>query len=375
MSLETDVLDYTEEYLQTLSDDELIKLADLCSYYEEQYDIGQKVKKILINSLYGAITKQAFIVYNMFVAGAITSTGRYFIQMLGKYLEDFLQEKLPSNARYWVYTDTDSCYFQINQYVIKFCERHNTEDLMDKIQFCDKFTDQVMQKIVDKCIFDFTDSLNAFEPKHCGCKREIIADTMIWCEKKHYFGRERADESGIFPLTNPEIKVMGLDLVKSTTSSFAKNHIYKLLDVMFDSDEETLRDALADIKDEFYEADIDDIAMVGNCSSLDYDLNDKGVPFGVRATLVYNKFIKEHQLESEYSVLASNEKTKRLYLRLPNRFDSNAIAYLDKKFANKYLKQCIDYDLMFEKSFMSLVKNMTKNMGYNLDRLTVLDEW
>lgn len=111
MSLETDVLDYTEEYLRTLTDEELNKLLELCSYYEEQYDIGQKVKKILINSLYGAITKQAFIVYNMFVAGAITSTGRYFIQMLGKYLEDFLQEKLPSNSRYWVYSDTDSAVF------------------------------------------------------------------------------------------------------------------------------------------------------------------------------------------------------------------------------------------------------------------------
>lgn len=369
------VLDLTKEELEQLSTEELVKLRDSCQYYEDQYNIGNLAKKVLINGLYGAITKNAFIVYNMFVAAAITSNGRYFIQKLGKYLEKFLQDKLPQDKPYWAYTDTDSTYFQIAPYVDAFCKQKNTNDLMDKINFCDKFTDNVLQKIVDQCIHDFTTDFNAFDPKYCGCKREIIADTMIWCEKKHYYGRERADESGIFPINSPEIKTMGIDLKKSSTSAFAKKHITDLLDIIFDSDEDTLRNTISDLKEEFYEASIDDIAMIGSCSSLDYNLGDKNVPFGVRASLVYNKFITNKQLNQEYSLISQNEKTKRVYLSLPNQFDSNVIAYLDKKFASKYLKQCIDYELMFEKSFLSLVKNMVESIGYNLDRLNVLEDW
>lgn len=369
------VLDYTEDDLKKLSTEELIKLRDECAYYEDQFNVGNLTKKVLINGLYGAITKNAFVVYNMFVAGAITSNGRYFIQMLGKYLENFLQEKLPSSEQYWVYSDTDSCYFQIEPYVNRFSEIKNTNRLLDKVQFCDKFCDNVLQKIVDKCIQDFTVTFNAFDPKQCGCKREIIADTMIWCEKKRYFGRERADESGIFPESNPEIKIMGIDIKKSTASTFAKDHITELLDIMFDGDEDTLRNAIADLKEEFYEANLNDIAMIGNCSSLDYDLHEKGLPIGVRATLVYNNFIKENQLEQTFSLISQGEKSKRFYLREPNRFNSNVIAYLDKKFADKYLKSCIDYEVMFEKSFLALVKNMVQSMGYNLDRLNVLEDW
>ena len=269
----------------------------------------------------------------------------------------------------------NSCYFQIEPYVDRFSEVKNTNKLLDKVQFCDKFCDNVLQKIVNKCIQDFTSTFNAFDPKQCGCKREIIADTMIWCEKKRYFGRERADESGIFPESNPEIKIMGIDIKKSTTSTFAKDHIIGLLDIMFDGDEDTLRNAIADLKEEFYEADLNDIAMIGNCSSLDYDLHDKGLPIGVRATLVYNNFIKKNQLEQTFSLISQGEKSKRFYLREPNRFNSNVIAYLDKKFADKYLKSCIDYEMMFEKSFLALVKNMVQSMGYNLDRLNVLEDW
>ena len=102
------ILDYNEEQLKQLDTETLKKYLDECQYYEEQFNTSQLVKKILINSLYGAIGNSAFPLFNLFIASAITSNGRFFIQKLGQYMENTLQKYIPSNNKYLVYGDTDS---------------------------------------------------------------------------------------------------------------------------------------------------------------------------------------------------------------------------------------------------------------------------
>lgn len=104
-----DVLEYTKEQLEKLGKETLLKLKQECydkvSYYQSQ----QMTKKILINSLYGAMANKGFSLFNEKIAQSITGNGRFFIQYTADKIEKKLQEIKPSNTSFVVYGDTDSC--------------------------------------------------------------------------------------------------------------------------------------------------------------------------------------------------------------------------------------------------------------------------
>ena len=70
--------------------------------------ITQMTLKILINSLYGALANKHFTLANPDMAAAITSSGRFFIQLTANNVERRLQELLPSDEPYVISGDTDS---------------------------------------------------------------------------------------------------------------------------------------------------------------------------------------------------------------------------------------------------------------------------
>lgn len=93
---------------------------DTCSVEELEYyievlesasvsdHITQLTLKILINSLYGALANAHFILANPDMAAAVTSSGRFFIQLVANNVERELQALLPSDEPYVIYGDTDS---------------------------------------------------------------------------------------------------------------------------------------------------------------------------------------------------------------------------------------------------------------------------
>lgn len=72
--------------------------------------ITQLTLKILINSLYGALGNKHFILANPDMAAAVTSSGRFFIQLVANNVERELQALLPSDEPYVIYGDTDSSF-------------------------------------------------------------------------------------------------------------------------------------------------------------------------------------------------------------------------------------------------------------------------
>lgn len=266
----------------------------------------------------------------------------------------------------------NSVYYQIQPYMDRYLKSHDL-DLKGKIDFCVRFADKVTQPIIDKAIGDFTSDLNAYDPSFCGCKREIVADALVHCDKKRYYGRIRVDEATEFPLDEPHIKITGLEIVRSTTPKFTVTKINEAIDLLFDADEDTLKAWIAEMRKEFETAKIDDIAMIGSCSNL--DTKSKATPIGVRASVVYNDFIQKQNLTGRFNPIQPNEKTKRVYLKTPNVFNSNIIAYLDTAFAEEYLRKVVDLDTMFDKGFLSAVKIMANPLNYNLNSTVIVDEW
>lgn len=371
------VLDYTDEELAALSDDELLKLKEEAIFGAENSHIGQLSKKYLINSLYGANANKFFPLYNPEIAASITANGRYFIRKTADYVEAALQKVLPSPKPYTVYGDTDSTYFQVEPLVLQYKKKHPDATTDDCVDFVDVLFDKVIQPAIDKSIDDAVYDLNAYDRSRIQAKKELVADKAIWCAKKKYLARVLEDEGARFPVDNPHVKVMGLELAKSTTPSWVKEKLNYATGILFDKNESELRKWINDeVKPEYTSLPLAEISQVGAANRLDYDLNDKGVPILSRSAIVYNSYVTENNLEGEFSLIEPSNKFKYIRLCTPNPLKSDVCAYLDGKFAEKYLRKYVNYDEMFDKSFLKPLQLMCEGMGYDLFRKSeALTDW
>ncbi len=371
-----DVLEYTESDLKNLSNDELLKLHRQALDGVDNMNTEQLTKKVLINSLYGATANKFFPLFNPDFAASITANGRYFIQKTTSYIEGALQKILPSENPYAIYNDTDSGYFQVEPFVNRFKTKHPDASIDDCVDFVDQIFDKVIQPAIDKSIDDAVYDLNAYDRSRIQAKKELVADKAIWCAKKKYLARVLEDEGTRFPVENPHIKVMGLEIARSTTAKWVKEKLNYATGILFDKDEKSLKTWVDTVKEEYMNLPLVDISQVGAANRLDYNLNDKGVPLLSRSAIVYNNYIRSNNLQTEFSEIEPSNKFKYIRLTEPNPFNSDACAYLDGKFAEKYLRKYVDYDVMFEKSFLSPLQLMCASMGYDLHRQTeILEDW
>lgn len=369
-----DVLLYTDEELELLSNEELENLISISSEKETYYDTEQLTLKLLMNSLYGCLGNKWFPLFNEDFAAAITGNGRYFIQKSANYIEKHLQTLLPQDKEYVIYGDTDSFYFQIEPFMTKHQEKNPGLDINEYVEWADQFEKKIIQPVVQKSINDFCDELNAYNQEVVGVEREVISDKTVFAAKKKYYSRVRDSEGTRFPADDPYIKVMGLEIIKSTTPLWSKKYLKEAIPHILDKNETDLINWINSIKQTFMEVNPMEIATVGGVSRIDYNLTDKGVPFGSRAAIVHNNYVKEHELENSIAPINAGDKCKRLFLQQPNKFNSNVVAFTNDAFIKEI--DGIDYDTQFDKGFLSGLNLMVKCLDYNLEKETEsIDDW
>jgi len=370
-----DPLNYTEDELKALSTEDLELLIKTAKAKEALFDTEQLALKIMMNALYGAMANKYFPLFNEQMAAAITGNGRYFIQKLAKYIEKTLQGLHKSEKQYLIYSDTDSVYFHIEPFMNMYIAKNPNLVIDNYVDWADNFEKKVIQPTIERTIADFAEELNAYNAEKIGAEREIIADAAVFTAKKKYYARVRDSEGTRFPADMPKIKVMGLEIAKSSTPVWAKDKLKAAIPHILDKDENDLRNWVKNIKQEFLSADLNDISQSGSVSNLGYKLSDKGIPIGSRAALVYNKYINDTNLLNTYNPIQPGDKCKRLFLLEPNKFNSNIIAFTNDNFV-KEIGDCIDYDTNFQKGFMQPLNLMVNAMNYNLEKETVnLDDW
>ena len=373
--LNKDILEYTKDELEQLSITDLKKLAIIAESKENEYNTEQLVLKVQINGLYGAMANTHFSLFNDQMAAAITGNGRYFIQKKANYVENKLQNMLPANKKYLLYSDTDSIYFHIEPFMEKYQEQNPNLSIGEYTDWVNSFEEKVIQPTIQETVNDFAYELNAYNKDVIKSEREIIADAVLFVAKKKYLARVRDSEGTRYPDDNPYMKAMGLEIAKSSTSVWAKKKLKDSINKILDGTEEELSNWIKEIKEDFTKANLNDLAQVGAASNLDYNLTDKGIPFGSRAAICHNIYIKEYNKDETYSPLQAGEKTKRLFLIEPNPLKSNIIAFSSDNFINE-IKDYIDYDTNFEKSFLNPLQLMVECLNWDLNKKTEsLEDW
>lgn len=315
------------------------------------------------------------------MAAAITGNGRYFIQKLSNYIEEKLQSILPSQKEYIIYNDTDAAYYHIEPFMERYQEQNPNLPINEYVDWADNFEKKVIQPIIERCILDFATELNAYNHKVIGAEREIISDIAVFSAKKKYYARVRDSEGTRYSESDPKIKKMGLEVIKSSTPLWSIKKLEESIPKIFDGTETDLKAWVASLREDFKNAPLPEIAAVSSVKTVEYnplDLDKNGKPksinIGTKSAMAHNNYIKANNIQHKYNLIQSGDKTKRLFLSVPNKFQSNIVAFTNESFTNEL--DCVDYDTNFEKGFLNPLQIMVESLGWDLNKKTeTLDEW
>jgi DNA polymerase elongation subunit (family B) len=332
----------------------------------------QMAMKIALNSAYGAVGNKYFRYYDLRIAEGITTSGQLSIRWIANKLNQFMNKTMKTDDKdYVIAIDTDSIYLTLESLVEKTCVGKTTEE---KIKYMDTACEKIIQPFIDNGYQELATYTNAYAQK-MQMKREVLADKGIWVAKKRYVLNVHNSEGVQY--AKPKVKVMGLEMVKSSTPAVVRSKLYESLEVILHEDQQSLYQFVEKFRTEFFKFPVQDIAFPRSVSALKEYMGDpiyrKGTPIHVRGSLLHNHYLKKLHLTKKYEPITNGNKIKFVYLKKHNPFNENVIAFnseLPKEFG---LHDFIDYDLQFEKVFLDALQIVIQPLGWHAEEQSNLE--
>ena len=321
----------------------------------------QLAKKVSLNSAYGALGSQYFRFYDLRMALGVTKAGQLSIRWIEKKINQYMNKLLSTNnVDYVVASDTDSIYLRLEELVNKVYGVDKVVSLPKQkvIEFMDRICEQKIQPFIDKSFKELADYVHAYEQK-MQMKREALADKGIWTAKKRYIMHVYNNEGVQYE--EPDMKVMGLEMVKSSTPAPVREKMKVCLDIIMKKTESDMHSFIANFREEFKKLPVEEISFPRGVNGLtEYadkvSLHKKGTPFHVRGALLYNHYLKEKGLDKKYPYIKDGEKIKFTYLKQPNPFKDYVVSFSNRLPVEFELQSYIDYETQFEKTFLDPIK-------------------
>ncbi|QAU04045.1 split DNA polymerase [Acinetobacter phage Henu6] len=379
--------DFTEEeiaYLQTLSQEELIALEDQCEDYITLCDTNQINRKLLINSLYGALGNIWFRFYDLRNAEAITIFGQLVLQWTERKINTYLNEMCgTTNHAYVIYGDTDSLYLELSPLIEKVgLDRFTTTEQL--VDFLDAVASKKIEPVINAGFAEMCEYLNNYE-QLMFMDREAIACPPLgsdgigafWTAKKRY-ALNVYDMEGV-RFKEPYLKIMGLETQKSSTPKAVKDALYEAVRRMLQEGESSLQEYYKEFDAEFRKLDYKVVAKVSAANNIaKYD--DKGFPGlkcpgHIRGVLAYKRAIKKFQGLPD---IMEGEKVMVIPLKQGNPFGEKVMAWpsgndLPKEIRDDVLRH-IDTAEMFAKSFKKPLEAMSDAAGLKFEKRASLED-
>ena len=363
------MIGYQKE-LETVSDN--VQRKELETKIKHAYN-NQQVRKIALNSAYGALANQYFAFFSIDLAEAITMSGQLVIKWAEKTINDYLNEVLKTKKDYVIAMDTDSVYITMDALVQQVLPDASKEEVVD---FLCKAEVQ-LENILEKGFIDFAKYTNAFQQK-MEMGREAIADRGIWTAKKRYILNVHDMEGVRF--AKPKLKLMGIETAKSSTPQWVRTRLEEAIKIVMQGDEEQLWDYVETARKEFRELPPEKVSFPRGCNNLAQYSNmntvyTKGTPIHVRGALLFNHHLKNKNLDRRYETIKEGDKILFSYLTLPNVFNENVISYVGTLPKEFDLHRFIDYDMQFNKSFLEPLRNIAERIGWHTEPVASLDSF
>ena len=339
-----------------------------------KYNNFQLVRKIQLNSAYGAIGNIYFRFYSRDMAEAITLSGQLSIRWIMDKLNEFLNQQLKTEGYdYIVASDTDSVYLRMGNLVKKVLPNETDRDKI--INFLDKSCEKIIQPFVDQKYQELSEKMNAFS-NEMKMGREVIADKGIWTAKKRYM-LNVYDSEGVRYKT-PKMKIMGIETTRSSTPHVVREKLKKAISIILREDNDTLVNFIEEFKEEFMKLPPEEVSFPRGCNGLlkymdEKNVYSKGTPIAVKGALIYNNLLAKHNLQRKYKKILEGDKIRFLYLKQPNPLREKVLSFpveLPKEFG---LHSYFDYELQFEKSFIDPLNSIVEKIGWRMDSEQTLE--
>jgi DNA polymerase elongation subunit (family B) len=340
-----------------------------------RYNNLQLAKKVSLNSAYGALGSQYFRFYDLRQALAVTQAGQLSIRWIEKKLNQFMNKLLKTEKDYVIASDTDSIYLRLGELVDKvYKEKTDTNAI---ITFMDKVCEDKIQPFIDESYQELADYVHAHSQK-MQMKREALADKGLWTAKKRYALNVFNNEGVVYK--EPKLKVMGLEMVKSSTPSVIREKMKYVLNLMMTGTEEDVHEFISTFKEEFMKLPPEDISSPRGCNGIaqysdSVTLYKKGTPIHVKGAILYNFHIKQMKLENKYPMIQEGEKLKFAYLKMPNPIKDTVISFPQRLPKEMGLQEFIDYDMQFEKAFLEPIRVVLDCMGWKTEKQNSLEDF
>ena len=221
----------------------------------EYWDKRQLVKKINLNSLYGAILNPGCRFFDKRIGQSTTLTGRTIVKHMSAEVNKVITGTYDHVGEAMIYGDTDSCYFsgyptlksEIDAGNIPW-DKDNVITLYDQVCEAANTTFPKFMLEAFHCPKSRSDVIAA--------AREIVAQSGLFITKKRYaalvydiegFRSDTDDKPG-------KVKAMGLDLRRSDTPVFMQQFLSELLlMVLTDIPQKQILDRITEFRKEFSE--------------------------------------------------------------------------------------------------------------------------
>jgi DNA polymerase elongation subunit (family B) len=269
---------------------------------QEYWDKRQLVKKINLNSLYGAILNPGCRFFDQRIGQSTTLTGRVIARHMDAFVNECIFNQYDHTGDAIIYGDTDSVYFSAWPAVRADVEAGRMEWNKDVcVQLYDQIGDQVNQSFPG-----FME--RAFHcPRQNGSiikgGRELVASKGLFIKKKRYavliYDKEgkRKDIKG----KPGDVKAMGLDLKRSDTPKVVQDFLSEiLLDVLTGSNREQIIEKVKSFKFSFKERPAWEKGTPKRVNNLtkytaeEQRLGKANMPGHVRAAMNWNSLRRMH---------------------------------------------------------------------------------
>jgi DNA polymerase elongation subunit (family B) len=197
------------------------------------WDKRQLVKKINLNSLYGAILNPGCRFFDKRIGQSTTLTGRSIARHMDAHINECITGSYDHVGEAVIYGDTDSCYFSAWPVLRKEVEE-------GRMQWSKEICIQLYDSIADQV----NDSFPAFMERAFHCPRdmgsliqagrETVADRGLFITKKRYavnaidIEGKRLDVDG----RTGKTKATGLDLKRSDTPRVIQDFLLEILNMV-----------------------------------------------------------------------------------------------------------------------------------------------
>lgn len=352
------------------------------------WDKRQLVKKINLNSAYGALLNAGSRFFDQRLGQSTTLTGRSITKHMASKTNEMITGVYDHYGKAIVYGDTDSCYF--SAYPILKDEIDRGEILWTKESIIDLYND--LAKAVSATFPEFLlHRFNVPVNRSTGViasSRETVSESGIWMVKKRYaclmYDKDgiRLDVGG----KPGKVKAMGLDLKRADTPKFVQNFLSEiLLDTLCDKGENAVIEKIRKFKEQFEEMKPwqqgtpravnklshyrDKIEDAGFKKAKGIAVGNLHVPGHVSASLAWNR-LKEMHMDQHSMRIIDGQKVIvcKLVETAENRLSSIAYPVDEVHLPNWFLELPFDTEGMQAGIVDQKVKNLLGVLNWDLSR-------